>query len=166
MKKIILISDTHSYIDPRFKKYFEWADEIWHAGDIGDKETGLEFESICKFIGVYGNIDNDNLRRMFPKTQYFKCEGLKIFMTHIGGYPGNYDRRIIKELNEKEIDIFISGHSHILKVMKDPKLNLIHLNPGAGGKRGLHKVQTILKFELENKKIKNLEVIELERQKK
>lgn len=163
MKKIGLLSDTHSYLHPRIKHYFKDVDEIWHAGDIGNVALAEELEDFKPFRAVYGNIDGQEIRIRYPKNLHFEIEGLKVWITHIGGYPGNYDRRVREEINERRPDLFICGHSHILKAMPDKKLSLLHLNPGAAGKVGFQKVQTLMRFEIENAQCKNLEVIELEK---
>jgi hypothetical protein len=161
MKKILLLSDTHSYIDGRILHHAEKADEIWHAGDIGNLKVTDLLGQKNKLRGVYGNIDDEEARRTFPLDNRFTLEGVDVWMTHIGGYPGRYDRRIFNEINQNPPDLFISGHSHILKVMRDKKRNLMHFNPGAAGNHGFHKVRTMIRFELNNGKIENPEVIEL-----
>ncbi|MFC4720779.1 metallophosphoesterase family protein [Geojedonia litorea] len=160
MKKILLLSDTHSYIDEAILKYVHQADEVWHAGDIGDLKVTDAIKSLKPLKAVYGNIDNDKARQEFPLHQRFMCEGIDVWMTHIGGYPNKYDRRIKAEIHKNPPKLFISGHSHILKVMPDKTLNLLHMNPGAVGKHGFQKVRTMLRFTISNSKIDNLEVIE------
>jgi len=160
MTKILLLSDTHSYIDENILKYVKLADEVWHAGDIGNLEVTDKIKALKPLKGVYGNIDNAKVKMEFPEHNKFNCEGLNIWMTHIGGYPGRYSPRVKSEILKNPPDIFISGHSHILKVMPDKKLNLIHMNPGAVGKQGFHKVRTMLRFTIHEKKLDNLEVIE------
>ncbi len=161
MTKILLLSDSHSYIDERILEYTKQADEIWHCGDFGSMEVAEQLETIKPLKGVYGNIDNDKIRQCFPEINRFKCEKIEVLMIHIGGYPGKYSPLAKKEILEKTPKLFISGHSHILKVMFDEKNNLLHLNPGACGKSGWHKVRTMLRFEIDGEEIKNLEVIEL-----
>lgn len=161
MTKILLLSDSHSYIDERILEYAKLADEIWHCGDFGSMEVAEQLETIKPLKGVYGNIDNDKIRQCFPEINRFKCEKIEVLMIHIGGYPGKYSPLAKKEILEKTPKLFISGHSHILKVMFDEKNNLLHLNPGACGKSGWHKVRTMLRFEIDGEEIKNLEVIEL-----
>ena len=162
MRKIGLLSDTHAYWDERFATYFADCDEIWHAGDIGSEELISQFEDLGKQLRfVYGNIDSHNLRNIFPKTALFKCENVKVFITHIGGYPGKYATGIKTELIDCQADLFISGHSHILKVIYDKELKCLHINPGAAGKQGFHKQRTLVRFVIDNKDIKDLEVIEL-----
>ncbi len=162
MRKIGLLSDTHAYWDERFATYFADCDEIWHAGDIGSEELISFFEDMGKQLRfVYGNIDSHNLRNIFPKTTLFKCENVKVFMTHIGGYPGKYSQDIKKQLIDYQPDLFISGHSHILKVIFDKELKCLHINPGAAGKQGFHKQRTLVRFIIDDKNIKDLEVIEL-----
>jgi putative phosphoesterase len=163
MKKILLLSDTHSLIDEQILKYVKLADEVWHAGDIGTIEVTDAIKKLKPLKGVYGNIDNSVIRSEFPLDQKFETEGVSVWMTHIGGYPTNYNFRIKDALKSNPPKIFISGHSHILKVMYDKKLNLLHLNPGAVGKHGFHKVRTMLRFEIDEGAIKNLEIIELEK---
>jgi len=163
LKKILLLSDTHGYIDESIMKHVSWADEVWHAGDIGNLQVSDRIKSEKTLRAVYGNIDGEIARREFPLHQQFECEGKEIWITHIGGYPGRYDRRIRDEIQNKPPDIFICGHSHILKVMHDKKLDLLHLNPGAIGKHGFHKVRTMLRFILTSGTIKDLEIIEFPR---
>lgn len=163
MKKIGLISDTHSFLHPRVKHHFKNCDEIWHAGDIGSVELADELESFKPFKAVYGNIDGGELRKMYPKNLRFHTEGVDVWITHIGGYPNRYDRRVFEEISKNPPKLFICGHSHILKAMQDKKLKLLHLNPGAAGKVGFHQVLTLMRFELSEGQIKNLEVIELEK---
>ncbi|MCF6295964.1 MAG: metallophosphatase family protein [Flavobacteriaceae bacterium] len=160
MKKILLLSDTHSYIDDKILKYVKQADEVWHAGDIGDIKVTDAIKALKPLRAVYGNIDNDKIRVEFPEHNRFKCEEVDVWITHIGGYPNRYDIRIREIIKQNPPDLFICGHSHILKVMPDKKLNLLHMNPGAIGKHGMHKVRTMLRFEIDGKKIQNLEVIE------
>ena len=161
MKKILLLSDTHSYIDDRILEYAKNADEIWHAGDFGNLEVIDELKKAGKLLGVFGNIDDAKIRAEFPEIAIFKCEKVKVFMIHIGGYPHKYAPRVKEKLKEEKPQIFISGHSHILKVMYDKELEILHLNPGAAGKHGWHKMRTMLRFEINGEKIENLEVIEL-----
>ena len=163
MKKIILLSDTHNSLDKRFTKHFQNADEIWHAGDIGDIKIIDQLRMYAKVIAVWGNIDNHIIRSEFKENLFFKCEGAKVMMTHIGGYPGRYSKKIISIIEQANPDIFISGHSHILKVIYDKKNNLLHMNPGAVGDYGIHKVKTILSFIIEDEKVKNLNIIEFPR---
>jgi putative phosphoesterase len=161
MKNILLLSDSHSYIDERIIEYAKKADEIWHCGDFGSMEVIDELEKITALRGVYGNIDGEKIRRIFPEVLRFKCEEVEVLMIHIGGYPNRYSPLAKKEITEKPPKLFISGHSHILKAMYDGKNNLLHLNPGAVGKQGWHKVRTMMRFEINGDKIENLEVIEL-----
>ena len=163
MKKIILLSDTHNSLDKRFTKHFQNADEIWHAGDIGDIKIIDQLRLYAKVRAVWGNIDNHIIRSEFKENLYFKCEGMKVMMSHIGGYPGRYSKKIFPIIEQANPDIFISGHSHILKVIYDKKNNLLHMNPGAIGDYGMHKVKTILSFIIEDKKVKNLNIIEFPR---
>ena len=160
MKKILLLSDTHSYIDDRILDYAQQADEIWHAGDIGDISVTDKLAAIKPLRAVYGNIDDNKARADFPLNNRFTVEGVDVLITHIGGYPGKYSPAIRNEIYSNPPKLFISGHSHILKVMPDNKLGLIHMNPGAVGKHGFQKVRTMLRFELNAGKIEDLEVIE------
>jgi len=162
MLRIGLLSDTHSYLDPKIFDVFKEVDEIWHAGDIGNIAIAEQLRAFKPFYAVYGNIDGKEIRQEYPLVQVLDREGLKILITHIGGYPGNYDPRAGKKIEEVMPDIFICGHSHILKVMRDAKHNnLLAMNPGAAGIEGFHKVKTCLRFTLNNKKIENLEAVEL-----
>ncbi|MFK2819640.1 metallophosphoesterase family protein [Flavobacteriaceae sp. LMIT009] len=163
MKKILLLSDTHSYISDDILKYVNQVDEVWHAGDIGDIKVTDTIKNIKPLRAVYGNIDNAKVRTEFPLHNQFNCEDVTVWITHIGGYPGRYNPNIREQIKLHPPDIFICGHSHILKVMPDKKLNLLHMNPGAIGKHGFHKVRTMLRFEIDGKKIQNLEVIEFKR---
>ncbi len=160
--KIGLLSDTHSYLDTKVFDHFSSCDEIWHAGDIGNIEVCDRLATFKPLIAVHGNIDDHNIRLAYPEDQLIEREGFKIYLTHIGGYPPKYNPRIKKKLNEIQPDIFVCGHSHILRVMSDPKINnLLYLNPGACGKHGFHQVKTLLRFDLNNRKISNMQVIEL-----
>ncbi|UOE42472.1 metallophosphatase family protein [Chryseobacterium suipulveris] len=161
MMKILLLSDTHSYIDERIIEYATQADEIWHCGDFGNMEVVEELEKIKPLRGVYGNIDNEKIRRIFPEVLRFNCQKVEVLMIHIGGYPGKYSPLAKKEIAENPPKLFISGHSHILKAMFDHKNQLLHLNPGAAGNQGWHKVRTMMRFEINGEKIEKLEVIEL-----
>ena len=163
MTKILLLSDTHSYIDDAILKYVKQADEVWHAGDIGDLEVTDKIKALKPLRGVYGNIDDAKARSEFPENNQFMCEDVAVLMTHIGGYPPKYNMRTRDLITENLPRIFISGHSHILKVMPDKRYNLIHMNPGAAGKHGFHKVRTMLRFTIDGHKIENLEVIEFQK---
>ena len=163
MKKILLLSDTHSYIDDQILKFVNQADEVWHAGDIGSIEVTDTIINIKPVRAVYGNIDNTLIRSEFPLDAKFTVEGVSVWITHIGGYPNRYDKRIKEEITKNSPTLFISGHSHILKVIYDKKLNLLHMNPGAAGKHGFHNIRTMLRFEVHNGAISNLEIIELEK---
>lgn len=160
MTKILLLSDTHSYIDDAIIKYVKQVDEVWHAGDIGDLQVTDAIKNIKPLKGVYGNIDDAKVRLEFPEHNRFMCEGVDVWITHIGGYPKAYNVRVREEIKMNPPKLFISGHSHILKVMPDNKLNLLHMNPGAVGKHGFHKTRTMLRFTINGNKIDNLEVIE------
>lgn len=165
MKKIVLLSDSHSYIDKQILKHVAQADEVWHAGDIGDIRVADQLKSSAKLRAVYGNIDDKTVRTEYPLDLHFTIEGVSVWMTHIGGYPNKYNQRIREEISKNPPKLFISGHSHILKVQFDQKLNLLHMNPGAVGKHGFHKVRTLLRFQVDKGEIKNLEVVELETRK-
>lgn len=161
MKQIGLLSDTHSYWDERFKQYFANCDEIWHAGDIGSLDVIERLNKICPVRAVYGNIDGQDIRTVFPEVNRFTIENTTVLMKHIGGYPGKYDKSVKHLLLEEPPQLFISGHSHILKVLFDKKLNLLHINPGAAGKYGFHTIRTIVRFKIDNGNFTDLEVIEL-----
>lgn len=163
MKKILLLSDTHNYIDDKILKYVKQADEVWHAGDIGNLKVTDAIKKLKPLRAVYGNIDDAKARLEFPEHNRFKCEDVNVWITHIGGYPNRYDIRVREIIKQNPPDLFICGHSHILKVMSDKKLNLLHMNPGAIGKYGIHNVRTMLRFEIDGNKIQNLEVIEINR---
>ena len=163
MKKILLISDTHGYIDDRIIQYAKQSDETWHAGDIGELKVTDELKKVTTLRAVHGNIDNNKIRAEYPENLRFQIEEMKIWITHIGGYPNKYNQRIRQEINTNPPDIFICGHSHILKVIKDKKLDVLHINPGAIGKHGFHHVRTMIRFEIMESKIQNLEVIEFKR---
>lgn len=162
MKRIGLISDTHGYLHPNLEKLFAQCDEIWHAGDVGNYEIIEQLERFKPVKGVYGNIDGQDIRTRFPKNLRFNCEGVDVWITHIGGYPNRYNQEIRAEITNNPPKLFICGHSHILKVMYDEKLKLLHINPGAAGQQGFHKVKTIVRFTLDNNEIKDLEVVEFE----
>ena len=161
MKKILLLSDTHGYLDDTMLKYIKKADEVWHAGDIGTTEVTDEIKKHSKLRAVYGNIDGGDLRKEFTEQLLFKVEDVKVFMIHIGGYPKRYSRKALETIQKYPPDLFISGHSHILKVMYDKQYQLLHMNPGAAGKHGFHHTRTMLRFVIDKSEIKNLEVIEL-----
>lgn len=160
--KVGIISDTHGCWDDRYETYFAECDEIWHAGDIGNIDVANRFEALKPlFRAVHGNIDDDKLRVRYPEVLRFKVENIEVLMTHIGGYPGRYDRSIAAELRNNPPQLFISGHSHILKVMSDKHLNLLHINPGAAGKTGWHKERTLVRLTIEDNKFTDCEVITL-----
>jgi putative phosphoesterase len=161
MIRIGLLSDTHSYIDDNILKHFENCDEIWHAGDFGNMEVADKLAAVKPLRGVYGNIDGGDLRKTFPEHLRFNCEKVDVWMTHIGGYPGRYNPVIKNEIYTKPPQLFICGHSHILKVMFDEKIKCLHINPGAAGKQGWHKVRTLIKFCISDEKIHTLEAVEL-----
>lgn len=161
MTKIGLISDTHGYLDPAVFTYFKDCDEVWHAGDFGSTELVEQLQAFKPLKGVYGNIDGHEIRAEYPEKLRWKCEGVEVLMIHIGGYPGKYAPSIRKEITEHPPKLFISGHSHILKVIFDDKLKCLHINPGAAGKQGWHKVRTLVRFTIHETEISNCEVIEL-----
>ena len=161
MKKIGLLSDTHSYWDDRYIKYFKDCDEIWHVGDIGSVEVADRLAEIAPLRAVYGNIDGGDIRIRFSEKYRFKCEEVDVLMKHIGGYPGNYDLSVRAQLFARPPRLFISGHSHILKVMYDKTLGCLHINPGAAGMSGFHKQRTLVRFVIDGEQITDLEVIEL-----
>ena len=159
-----LISDTHGVFDRQFRDFLEPVDQIWHAGDFGGgMDLAEEIASFKPLVGVAGNCDNHNLRFIHPMHRFFECEGMKILMTHIGGYPGRYDARARELIDRYRPDIFICGHSHILKVVRDTKRDMLVMNPGAAGIQGFHVVRTALRFHINEGKISSLELFELER---
>jgi putative phosphoesterase len=161
MMEIGILADTHGFLDPSFFSYFNDCDELWHAGDfgIGVAEVLAPFKPLK---GVYGNIDGPDVRRIFTKDLQFTCEGINVFMTHIGGYPAHYDKRVNLLLQSLKPQIFIAGHSHIIKIMRDKKLNnLLHINPGAAGKIGFHLMRTAVRLKIDGNRIYDVEVIEL-----
>ena len=158
-----LLYDTHGVFDEPFKQFFDPVDEIWHAGDFGSMQVAGEISSFKPLKGVYGNCDGYDIRLDYPLYRLFDCEGMKILMTHIGGYPGRYDPRARALIDEFRPDIFVCGHSHILKVVNDTKRNMLVINPGAEGQQGFHTVRTALRFRIENADIRDMEVFELPR---
>lgn len=161
MIRIGLLSDTHSWWDEKYLHHFENCDEIWHVGDFGSMEIANKLAAFRPLRGVYGNIDGQDIRKMFPQINRFTIEGAEVLMKHIGGYPGKYDPSIAGSLFARPPKLFISGHSHILKVKYDKTLDMLHINPGAAGKYGFHKVRTLVRFIIDNGIFKDLEVIEL-----
>lgn len=161
MTRIGLISDTHSFLDEAVLKHFEKCDEIWHAGDFGKIELANQLASFKPLKGVYGNIDDATIRIEYPEQFVFTCEDVKVMIRHIGGYPPKYNPETRKELAIHQPQLFISGHSHIMKIMYDDKQNCLYMNPGAAGKQGWHKMRTLIRFEIDGKEMKNCEVIEL-----
>ena len=159
--RIILLSDTHGFLDDSLLQKLAWADEVWHAGDIGGLVVCDRIEKIKPLRAVYGNIDDAQLRMQHPLNQVFYCQQIKVVISHIAGYPGRYNKRIQELLEVEKPQLFICGHSHILKVMKDPKRGHLHMNPGAAGIYGFHQIRTLLRFEICGKTIQNLEVMEL-----
>lgn len=163
MKRIGLLSDTHGYLHPRLFKFFENVDEIWHAGDIGTIETSDTLASFKPLKAVYGNIDGSEIRIVHPLHQRFFCEETDVWITHIGGYPGHYERVVKPGIFTNPPNLFITGHSHILKVIFDKKLNFLHINPGAAGNKGFHTVCTAVRFIIDGKDIRDLEIWEMKR---
>lgn len=162
VRRIGIISDTHGFWDEKYSKYFEPCDEVWHAGDIGSAEVADRFEAMHKiFRAVYGNIDGEDIRRRYPEVLRFRCEEMDVLMKHIGGYPGHYDRSIADRIYASPPDIFVSGHSHILKVQYDKTLNILHINPGAAGLMGWQKERTLVRLTIDGNKATDCEVITL-----
>lgn len=162
MIKIGLISDTHNYLDPQVLDYFKDCDEIWHAGDFGTIKIADKLREIAPLLGVYGNIDGQDIRQEYPLHQRFERDGIDFWMTHIGGIPGRYCIPIREEIENNTPDVFICGHSHILKVARDQDLSkMLHINPGAAGKQGFQEYRTVIRFDIDKGKIENLEVINL-----
>lgn len=163
MKRIGILSDTHSCWDDRYARHFASCDEVWHAGDIGDADTLRRLEKIAPLRAVRGNIDHGDVARYCPEILLFEIEGVKVLMTHIGGYPGRYAPGIKRLLHQEKVKLMVAGHSHILKVMPDHELGLLHVNPGAAGYHGWQKVRTLIRLTIDNGTITDLEVIELGR---
>lgn len=162
MKKIGLLSDTHGHLDPKILNHFKDCDEVWHGGDIGTMELANTLENFKPCRAVFGNIDGKDLQIRYAEDLYFQCEGVNVWITHIGGVPPNYNPRVKKLLTQKSPHLFICGHSHILRIKRDPSFdNMLYLNPGACGNHGFHHIKTIVRFELDAGKIQNMEVIEL-----
>ncbi|HKM93227.1 MAG TPA: metallophosphoesterase family protein [Prolixibacteraceae bacterium] len=163
MKRIGLLSDTHGFIEPKLYEFFSECDEIWHAGDFGNLETLQKLSAFKPLRGVYGNIDDHTIRKIFKKHLRFTTEGVKVWITHIGGYPNHYDKSVKPLIFTDPPTLFISGHSHILKVIYDKKIGALHINPGAAGNHGFHKVKTLLRFVIDGDRIKDLEIMEIPR---
>jgi len=161
MKKILIISDTHSYLEPKLLKYIEQCDEVWHGGDIGTLEICQKIEKLKPLKAVWGNIDGTDLRKIYPEHSVFNCEEVKVYMTHIAGPAGKYNPKVREIILKEKPNVLVCGHSHILKVMFDKNYSLLHINPGACGIHGFHKVKTAIRFEVHGHEMKNLEVIEL-----
>lgn len=159
--KVGLLSDTHSYLDPAVFTHFEKCEEIWHAGDVGDPAVLDALEAFRPVRGVYGNIDDAAVRGRLPLDNYFEVAGMPVLITHIGGYPGRYTPRVRGLLEELRPKLYVCGHSHILKVMMDKQRKILHMNPGACGRHGFHRMRTVLRFEINHARVENLEVIEL-----
>lgn len=160
MKRIGLLSDTHGHMNEAVLKFFDQVDEIWHAGDIGNIETADKLTAFKTLRAVYGNIDDHKVRLTYPETLRFTCEQVPVLITHIGGYPGHYEQKVLHEFQTNPPKLFISGHSHILKVMFDKKFNLLHINPGAAGNHGLHQKITMVRFTIKSDNISDLEIYE------
>lgn len=161
MTNIGLLSDTHGYWDEKYLHYFSNCQEIWHAGDIGSLQLAQQLAQTKTLRAVYGNIDGQDIRSIYPQYNYFTVENVRVLMTHIGGYPGHYYPSIKGQLDSLKPNLFVAGHSHILKIMYDQKLQCLHLNPGAAGKSGFHKVRSLLRFVIDKDDIKDMEIIEL-----
>lgn len=161
MTRIALLSDTHGYLDENIFIHCEPCDEIWHAGDFGNRELAVKLNAFRPLRGVYGNIDGADIRALYPESIHFVCERVNVFMQHIGGYPGRYAPGVKEEIIRNKTQLFISGHSHILKIMYDDKLNCLHMNPGAAGKQGWQKERTIIRFCIDGSDLKECEVIHL-----
>ncbi len=161
MVRVGLLSDTHNHLEKSIFPYFEQCDEIWHAGDIGTLKIADQLSKLKPFRAVYGNIDGAEIRTAYPKVQRFKCEEVDVLMTHIGGYPERYNAEVKTVFASNPPQLFVCGHSHILKVMFDKKYNFLHINPGAAGLEGFHKIKTLVRFTIEKSILKDLEVIEL-----
>lgn len=159
--KVGLLSDTHSYLDSTLFDHFADCDEVWHAGDVGDPSVLAELEAFKPVRGVYGNIDDQAIQQQLPLNCIFEVDGLKVVMTHIGGYPGRYTNRVSQLLDEQRPGLYICGHSHILKVMMDKERGILHMNPGACGRHGFHRMRTALRFSINSGRVENLEVLEL-----
>ncbi len=159
--RIGLLSDTHGYLDPTILEHFAGCDEVWHAGDVGEDGVLESLEAFKPLRAVYGNIDGTEIRRKLPLNELFEAGGMKVLITHIGGYPGRYTPRVRKLLDEERPGLYVCGHSHILKVMMDKSRGVLHMNPGACGRHGFHRMRTVLRFQIERGRVDNLEVIEL-----
>lgn len=164
MKTIGIISDTHGFLDPMVFEHFQECDEVWHAGDIGSSDVADALENFKPFRAVFGNVDDRDLQVRFPEDLFFECEGLSVWMTHIGGAPPRYNPHINKVLKSRTPDIFVCGHSHILRVAKDPAHNgMLYINPGAAGNHGFHSIKTLIRFQITGKEVTKMEAIELGR---
>lgn len=161
MKRIGLLSDTHGYLDEAVFRHFEQCDEIWHGGDFGTLELAERLAAFRPLRGVYGNIDGTDIRSVYPENNVFTCEGVKVLIRHIGGYPPKYNPETKKQLAYHQPKLFIAGHSHILKIIYDDKISCLHMNPGAAGKQGWHKVKTLIRFTVDGEDMRDAEVIEL-----
>jgi uncharacterized protein len=166
MTHIGILSDTHSYLHPRICDFFRDCDEIWHAGDIGNVQTALELQKFRPFRAVFGNIDGSELRRMFSPDLVFRVEDVKVAMTHIGGYPGHYEKSARELILKEKPQLFVTGHSHILKVMFDKKFKMLFINPGAAGKYGFHKSVTMVRFVIDGSTMRDMEILDIPRNEK
>ena len=163
MKTIGLLSDTHSFIDKSVLDFFKDVDEIWHAGDIGDIDVVYRLEALKPVKAVYGNIDGPAVRNHVKELEIFRCENMKVLLIHIGGYPGKYAPKVKQLLKNNTCDLFVCGHSHILKVMYDKVLGIMHINPGAAGMSGFHQIRTAMRFVVDNQEVKNMQILEIKR---
>jgi len=163
MTKIGILSDTHSFLEPRLFEFFASCDMLFHAGDIGNLEVADQLSVFKPLVAVSGNIDGSDVRSVYPEVQRFDCEGVDVMMTHIGGYPGRYERKIYPVLKNNPPKLFIAGHSHILKVMYDKSLQFLHINPGAMGNSGIHRVKTAIRLVVDGNNMKDLEILEIDR---
>jgi len=163
MTKIGILSDTHGFLDPKILTFFDECDEIWHAGDIGNTAVVNTLSSKVLFRAVHGNIDGPEIRRYYPEILTFKCENIRVMIRHIGGYPPKYEKSVRDQLDKFNADLFISGHSHILKIIPDNTRNLLHINPGAAGNSGIHKVKTAVRFHIDGKNISELDIVQIRR---
>lgn len=162
MKRIGILSDTHGFWDDRYAKYFADCDEVWHAGDIGDISILERLENVCPMVrAVSGNIDHGMIKRKCPELMIFDCEKVKVLLTHIGGYPGKWSPGMKKYLKSNEIKLMVDGHSHILKVIYDKEMELLHINPGAAGQQGWHRQRTLVKLTIDGNDMRDCEIIEL-----
>jgi putative phosphoesterase len=161
MLRVGLLSDTHGFLDEKIFVHFKDCHELWHAGDFGDMSLIERLQAFKPLRGVYGNIDSQAIRNIFPEVNIFTCEGVRVMMKHIGGYPPNYNKETKRQLTVEKPQLFISGHSHILKIIYNERLQCLHMNPGACGRQGWHKVRTLIRFTIDGNDIRDCDVIEL-----